>query len=88
MENVRMEYYTAAWCGPCKMMVQPIAELKAAGWNIEKIDADQNRDLVIQNQIAGIPTFLIYKDGELVQRFSGAKNKSAIETILNRVANS
>lgn len=78
MENVRVEYYTAAWCGPCRSIKPVIEELKAEGWNIEKIDADSNRDKVQANNIAGIPTFLIYRDNKLVRRFSGARNKAGI----------
>lgn len=86
MDNVRMEYYTAAWCGPCRAMVQPIAELKAEGWNIQKIDADANKDLVAKNRIAGIPTFIVYKDGVQVNRFSGARSKQALLNELTRAA--
>ncbi len=78
MNNVRMEYYTADWCGPCRSVKPFIKELQEDGWNIEVIDSDKNRDRAINNQIAGIPTFIIYKDGVPVNRFTGARPKTAI----------
>jgi thioredoxin 1 len=86
MNNILMEYYTAAWCGPCRSVKPIINELKAAGWNIDIIDADLNKDKVLINQIAGIPTFIIYKDNQIVSRFTGARPKSALLDELNRAA--
>lgn len=86
MENVRMEWYTAPWCGPCRSVKPIVNELKAAGWIIEVIDADQNKDKVVANKIAGIPTFILYKNGLQVSRFTGARDKKAILNELNRAA--
>ena len=86
MNNVRMEYYTAAWCGPCRSVKPIIHELQGAGWNIEIIDADQNKNLITEKQIAGIPTFIIYKDGVQVNRFTGARPKSSLLNALNQAA--
>lgn len=86
MNNVRMEYYTAAYCGPCRSQKPIVHELQAAGWNIEIIDADLNRDKLVALQIAGIPTFIIYKDGVQVNRFTGARPKKALLDALNRAA--
>lgn len=83
MDNVRMEYYTAAWCGPCKSVRPIVEELQAAGWNIEKIDIDQNQTKAQAAGILGVPSFLIYKDDVLVRRFTGARQKSGILGELN-----
>lgn len=79
MENVRVEYYTAAWCGPCRSVRPIIEQLQAEGWNIEKIDVDQNRQLATEKQIQGVPTFIVYRDGQPVRRFSGARSRAGIE---------
>lgn len=76
---IEMLYFSAPWCGPCKMMTQPIEELKAAGWNITKINSDVDKALAAKYQIMAIPTFVILKDGQPVRRFTGARQKSAIE---------
>lgn len=86
MDNVRMEYWSAVWCGPCRAMVKPIAELKSEGWHIEKIDADEERDRAITSQIFSIPTCIIYKNGEIVNRFTGARDKKTILNALTRAA--
>lgn len=86
MENIRMDYYSASWCGPCKFVKPIISELKAAGWSIDVIDADTNQDKVRVNQIAGIPTFIIYKNDVQVNRFTGARAKSELLSALNKAA--
>lgn len=86
MDNVRMEYYTATWCGPCKTIRPIVEELRAAGWNIEKIDVDQNQAKAQAANIMGVPSFLIYKDDVLVRRFTGARQKQGIENELKLAA--
>ena len=86
MNNVKLEYYTAAWCGPCRSVKPFIKELQDEGWNIEIIDSDENRDRTIANQIAGIPTFIIYKNGVQVNRFTGARPKGSILNELHKAA--
>ncbi len=82
MNNIRMEYFTAAWCGPCKSVKPFIKELQDDGWDIEIIDSDQNKDRVLANKVAGIPTFIIYKNGIQVDRFTGARPKADILSAL------
>lgn len=84
MNNVRMEYYTAAWCGPCRSVKPFIKELQGDGWDIEIIDADADRNRVLANKVAGIPTFIIFKNGVQVNRFSGARSKTAILSELTK----
>lgn len=86
MNNVRMEYYTASWCGPCRSVKPFIKELQNDGWNIEVIDSDQNRDRVLSNKVAGIPTFIIFKNGVQVNRFTGARPKTDILSALTEAA--
>lgn len=86
MNNVRMEYYSAVWCGPCRAVKPIISELKQAGWNIDVIDADVNRDKVAKNNIVGIPTFIIYKNGVQVNRFTGARPKAELLEELTKAA--
>lgn len=79
MENVKVEYYTAAWCGPCRSVRPIVEQLQAEGWNIEKIDIDSLPDKGRSKSIQGVPTFMVYRNGELVRRFSGARGKVALE---------
>lgn len=82
---VRMDYFTAAWCGPCKMMRPIIAELQAAGWDVTKIDVDQEPAKARNSGVMAMPTFIIYKDNVPVRRITGAKPKAALEAELRSV---
>lgn len=71
----------APWCGPCRM-VGPIMEELAAEANgrylIAKLNVDENQRTAAQFQIQSIPTMLIFKNGQLVDRLVGAQPKPAI----------
>ena len=60
--------YWAEWCGPCKM-IAPILDEVATGYagklQIAKMNVDENRDIPAKFGIRGIPTLMIFKDGEL-----------------------
>ena len=71
----------APWCGPCRI-VGPIMEQLAAEskgrYRIAKLNVDDNPRTAAQFQIQSIPTMLIFKDGQLVDRIVGAQAKPAI----------
>ena len=71
----------AAWCGPCKMLSPIIDEVGAHFGEsvlVGKLDADANGEIVKELGIRNIPTVLIYKNGEVVDRFVGVKPKNDI----------
>lgn len=74
----------APWCGPCKMMMPTIEKLAAefnvpdSNVTIEKLNADENPDLVKKYEVRGIPTLLFEKDGKIVARFVGVKQEKEI----------
>jgi thioredoxin 1 len=75
----------AAWCGPCKVLSPIIDEVGAHFGEsvlVGKLDADANGDLVKELGIRNIPTVLIYKNGEVVDRFVGVKTKSEIVSMV------
>lgn len=75
----------AAWCGPCKMLSPVIDEVGAHFGEsvlVGKLDADANGDLVKELGIRSIPAVLIYKDGEIVDRFTGFKLKREIISLV------
>lgn len=70
---VLVEMY-ASWCPHCQRMmpiVAEVAELTAGRANIYQFDIDKFRDLASQLEVDGIPTFIIYKEGEELWRSSG-----------------
>ena len=76
-------YFSAAWCGPCKML-GPIMESLAGEVNYEKIDVDNNQDLSIQYGVRNIPTLILVENGEAVGRLTGLQQKDQIIEFYNR----
>ena len=75
-------YFSAAWCGPCKML-GPIMESLPGQINYEKIDVDNNQDLSIQYGVRNIPTLVLVENGEAVGRLTGLQQKEAILNFYN-----
>ncbi len=73
--------FTAVWCGPCKMLA-PIVEELAQEWQgrvkIVKLDVDQNSEIAVQYQVMGVPTLMLFKDGQPVHRMTGFKPKAKV----------
>jgi thioredoxin 1 len=72
----------ASWCGPCRMVAPMVEELaKEYGGRIlfGKLNVDDNREISLRYNIMSIPTFLIFKNGKLVDRIIGALPKNMLE---------
>ena len=73
--------FHAVWCGPCKMLAPVLKEVKdELGDNVKivKIDVDQNQNLANRYQVRGVPTMMLFKNGEIVWRQSGLVPKEQI----------
>ncbi len=72
----------ASWCGPCKtyapVVQDAIEEIKAKGFHVEFLDADENPDFCQAHNIRGVPSTLIFKDGEVVKTLVGAQSKEKL----------
>ncbi len=81
-EKVTVVDFWAEWCGPCKIMSPVIDELsteydgKAV---IGKLNVDDNPETPFNYNVRGIPTFLIFKGGELKEKIVGATTKQALK---------
>ena len=72
----------ATWCGPCKMMapiVDEVSETFEGRLEVYKVDVDDNPQIARDYKIMSIPTFLIFRDGELVKRMVGGMDADEFE---------
>jgi thioredoxin 1 len=79
--------FWAEWCQPCKMIapiVDEIATENEGSLRVAKMDADANADVIEHYRILGIPTLLLFKNGEVVERITGLKKKSDIVSKLTK----
>jgi thioredoxin 2 len=78
----------APWCGPCRMVapvVEEIARDFAGRLKVVKLNSDENRMVPSQYQIQGIPTLLLLKNGQLVDRVVGAAPKAQLVNRIQQV---
>ena len=73
--------FHATWCGPCKVLSPILEELdnEIEGVEFVKLDVDQHPQIAGQNQVMGVPTVVILKDGEVKDRFVGVQPKEVIK---------
>ena len=73
--------FHATWCGPCKVLSPILEELnnEIDGVDFVKLDVDQHPQIAGQNQVMGVPTVVILKDGEVKERFVGVQPKEVIK---------
>lgn len=77
---VLVDFY-ATWCGPCKMMAPVIEQLGQelqGKVRVLKIDVDKNESVANEYRIQTVPTFMIFRKGEVLWRQSGVVDKSVL----------
>lgn len=74
--------FTAVWCGPCKML-EPVVNELADTWDgkakFVKLDVDNNAEIAMQYHVMGVPTLMLFVDGEPKERLTGYQPKKRIE---------
>ena len=79
--------YWAEWCGPCKM-IAPILDEVAGTYQgrlqIAKMNVDENREVPAKYGIRGIPTLMLFKDGQLAATKVGAMSKAQLTAFIDQ----
>ena len=81
-----VDFY-APWCGPCRKLseiVSQISEEFAGRANVYKLNTDENLETAKQYSVSSLPTLLIFKNGESVERLTGLMPKSSIVTHIEK----
>lgn len=79
--------FWATWCPPCRMqgpILDEVAKEYEGKAKIVKMDVDANPDTPAQFEVMSIPTLIVKKDGEVVERLVGLHQKPQLEQILNK----
>jgi thioredoxin 1 len=78
--------YWAEWCGPCKMIAPVLdesADTYAGRLDIAKINIDENQSVPARYHVRGIPTLMLFKNGEVVATKIGAVSKSQLAAFID-----
>jgi thioredoxin 1 len=79
--------FWAPWCGPCKALGPIIDELASeyeGKVKVVKVNTDENVETAQSFRISGIPSLLVFKNGELVEQMVGLQKKSALAAALDK----
>jgi len=79
--------FWAEWCGPCKMIAPILDEVSTSyqgKLQVAKMNVDENRDIPAKFGIRGIPTLMLFKDGQLAATKVGAMSKSQLTAFIDQ----
>lgn len=77
--------FWAPWCGPCKMIAPVLEELSnETDIKIAKVNVDENPESASRFGVMSIPTLIVFKDGQPVDKVVGFQSKDALKNILSR----
>ncbi|MFC3883620.1 thioredoxin [Bacillus songklensis] len=81
--------FWAPWCGPCKMIAPVLEELdREVGDQVKiiKLDVDENPETTRDFEVMSIPTLILFKDGEVVEKVIGYQPKEVLAELISKHA--
>lgn len=86
---VLVDFY-ADWCGPCKVVAPILEEISESMKDVKfvKVNVDENQELAAKYSVFSIPTFLIFKNGDVKNQFVGAHSKEGFEEEIEKAKTS
>lgn len=79
--------FWASWCGPCKMLAPILNELEdevSGQATIVKVDVEKNPESASRFEVMSIPTIIVFKDGQPVDKVIGLKSKDALKSLISK----
>ncbi|WP_025729490.1 thioredoxin [Atopobacter phocae] len=84
-EGLTLVDFWAPWCGPCRMqapVIESLAETFEGKMTVAKLDVDENKEQAVKYGIMSIPTLMLFKDGEVVEKMIGLQPEEKLEALI------